>query len=185
MPNKTKSRNNSRKTNTSRNSVDSAPRVEADDDWAGNIVMKSKPSSRNTTPKNKIVVNTPPSPRPEFLEPLSPKPITPPPPPPTPWETLGMTEEDYVAMMGRVRAQMMETMRKNYINNLLADLENPSYWLRRIEQFEKEREYFNQKRGWSAADIAAVERIDEEIQECEDELDRIYANEDRLEVDYD
>lgn len=186
MPNKSKSRNNSRNTNTSRKSAasqESAPRVDPEDDW-GNILIKSKPSSRNTTPKNKVVIATPAA-RPDFLEPLSPKPVTPPPPPPTPWEILGMPETDYHAMMNRVRQQMADSMRENYINNLLADLENPSFWLRRIEQLEKEREFFNKKRGWSAIDIAAVDRIDEELQECEDELERIYAQEDRLEAEYD
>lgn len=186
MPNKNKNRNNSRSTNSSRKSTasqDVALRVDADDDW-GNILIKSKPSSRNTTPKNKVVIASPPA-RPEFLEPLSPKPITPPPPPPTPWEILGMAEMDYHAMMDRVRQQMMDSTRENYINNLLADLESPSFWLRRIEQLEKEREFFNKKRGWSAIDMVAVDRIDEEIQECEDELDRIYAKEDRLETEYD
>ncbi len=96
-----------------------------------------------------------------------------------------MEEADYHAMMDRVRKQQMEDMRKNYMENLLADLQRPSFWLRRIEQLEKEREYFNKKRGWSAGDILAVDRIDEEIAECEDELEKIYANEDRLEVECD
>jgi hypothetical protein len=34
-------------------------------------------------------------------------------------------------------------------------------------------------------DITAVDRIDEDIQECENELDLIYAEEERLEVEYD
>jgi hypothetical protein len=97
-----------------------------------------------------------------------------------------MVEADYIAMMERVRKQYAEDMRKTYMENLLADLRNPSYWLRRIEMLEKEREYFNKKRGWSAADIVAVDRIDEDIAECEDELDNLYADqEDRFEVEYD
>jgi hypothetical protein len=96
-----------------------------------------------------------------------------------------MSEEEYTAMMQRLHKQQMEFMRENYINNLLADLRRPSFWNRRIEQLEKEREYFNKKRGWSAADIVAVGRIDEEIEECQNELDDLYAEEDRLEVEYD
>ena len=96
-----------------------------------------------------------------------------------------MEEAEYHAMMERVRNQMIEDMRQNYINNLLADLQRPSFWLRRIEMLEKEREYFNKKRGWSAADMMAVDRIDEEIAECQDELDNLYADEDRLEAEYD
>lgn len=184
MPTKSKSRNNSR--NSSKKSTASSqgkPKVKVEEDDFGNIsiVVKTTPqTSKKSTPK---------TPRPEFLEPLSPSPVSPslvpPPPPPTPWEELGMSEPEFLAMMERVRQQQREAMRENYINNLFADLKRPSFWLRRIEQLEKEREYFNKKRGWSAADIVAVDRIDEEIEECENELEMIYAEEDRLEVEYD
>ena len=96
-----------------------------------------------------------------------------------------MTEEDFNAMMQRVRLQQLEEMRKTYQENMLAELKSPRYWLDRIERLEKEREYFNKKRGWSAGDIMAVERIDAEIKECEDELDAIYADEDRLQAECD
>ena len=97
-----------------------------------------------------------------------------------------MEEVEYHAMMDRVRKQYAEDMRKTYMDNMIADLQRPNYWLRRIEMLEKEREYFNKKRGWSAADMIAVDRIDEEIAECEDELDNLYAQqEDRLEAEYD
>lgn len=184
MPNKSKSRNNSR--NSSKKSTASSQgtpvvKMEEDDFGGLSILVKSKPpTSKKTTPK---------TPRASFLEPLSPTPVSPsfvpPPPPPTPWETLGIQEEEYKAMMDRLYRQYAQDMRENYVNNLLADLRRPSFWLRRIEQLEKEREYFNKKRGWSAADICAVERIDEEIEECQTELDTLYAEEDRLEVEYD
>ena len=185
MPNKNKSRNTSR--NNSRKSTASSqgkPAVVDDDDWGSGLIIKTQ-TSRKTTPVNTKPKTPPSSPRPDFLEPLSPKPLTPPPPPPTPWETLGIEETEYHAMMERVRKQQMEDMRKTYMDNLLADLLRPSYWLRRIEMLEREREYFNKKRGWSAADMLAVDRIDEEIAECQDELDHLYAEEDRLEVECD
>lgn len=179
MPSKNTSRNNK---NTSRKnvSVTVAAAVAAaaaaktdDDDFASILMPTKKPSSRNTTP----VTTTPPvSPRPEFLEPLSPTPLSPP-TPPSPWETLEMLESDYHAMMGRVMKQYSDGMRKTYVNNLLDEIDHPSYWLRRIEQLEKEREYFNKKRGWSAAEIFAVEKIDAEIQECQDELDSMEDSE--------
>lgn len=184
MPNKSKSRNSSR--NSSKKSTASSqgkPKVTMEeDDFGGlSILMKTKPQTSKKT--------TPTTPRPEFLEPLSPTPVSPSlvplPPPPTPWEDLGMTEQEFLAMMERVRQQQRESLRENYINNLLADLKRPSFWLRRIEQLEKEREYFNKKRGWSAGDMLAVDRIDEEIEECEKELEMIYADEERLEVEYD
>jgi hypothetical protein len=181
MPTKNKSRNNSRKSTAS--SQGKPPAVNVEEDDFASIVMKLKPqTSRRTTPISVKSKSPPTSPRPDFLEPLSPTPIT---PPPTPWETLGMAEPDYHAMMERVRTMYMENLRKTYMDNMIADLQRPSYWLRRMESLEKEREYFNKKRAWSAADMLAVDRIDEEIAECEDALDNLYAEEERLEVEYD
>lgn len=151
MPsNKNSSRSSKSSKNTSRKSTASVAKTD-DSDFAS-IVIKAPPVS----------------PRPEFLEPLSPTPLT---PPPSPWSTLGMDESDYHAMMGRVMKQYSDSMRKTYVDNLLDEMNYPSYWLGRIEQLEKEREYFNRKRGWSAAEIMAVEKIDAEIQECQDEID--------------
>ncbi len=96
-----------------------------------------------------------------------------------------MTEMDFNAMMERVRKQQAEYNRQIYVQNMLDDLDNPSYWQGRIELLEREREFFNKKRGWSALDIATVERIDEQIAECEAEIDRIHSVADRLEYEYD
>lgn len=141
------------------------------------IVMASKPSP--------IKTKTPLMPRPEFLEPLSPNSATPTLLPPTPWDVLGMSEPDYLAMMQRVKKMYRDIDRENYQNMLLQEMNSPSYWNQRIEYLEKEREFFNKKRGWSALYIACVDKIDAQIQECEEELDRIYAEEERLEVEYD
>lgn len=194
MPNKSKSRNNSRKSTASTKSQERQERqeklvVDTEDDWSSlNIVMKTKPpSSKKTTPSTKST-NSVESPRPSFLEPLSPTPVSPPlppPPPPSPWDILGMTEVDFIVMMDRVRAQQREYDRQIYIQNMLDDLNNPSYWQGRIDLLEREREFFNKKRGWSAADIVAVEHIDQQIAECESEIDRIHAEADRLEYEYD
>jgi hypothetical protein len=174
MPNK--SRNNSRKSSQNKSPI----QVTSDEDFVS-ILMVKKPSSRKTTPKSKQ--ETPrDSPRPEFMEPLSPKPLT---PPPTPWEILSIPEPEYWAMTERVQKMYREIERKNYEEALLNDLNRPRFWEDRIEKLEKEREYFNKKRGWSAVDMACVDRIDAQIQECESELDRIYAVEERLEVEYD
>ncbi len=177
MPYHYKNRNNkSHKSTTSTKSTDS---VTKEDDDFGSILKFTKPSSRRSTPK----MVSPDSPTTEYI--IS-TPSTPPsPPPPTPWDLLGMTEEDFVAMQQRVYQRMLEYDREVYVQNMLDDLNNPSYWQRRMESLEKEREYFNKKRGWSAADMVCVERIDADLQECEDEIERIYAAVDRLEVEYD
>jgi len=178
MPNKSKSRNNSRKSTAS---SQGKPAVLLNDDGYPSVVVINKPTtSRKSTPKSKE--SSLDSPRPEFLEPLSPNPIT---PPPTPWEHLGMHEGEYHAMMQRVQAMYRVMDRESYQQALLDDLNHPWFWKDRIEHLESEREYFNKKWGWSAADILCVEKIDEQIQECEIELDRIYAEEDRLEAEYD
>lgn len=185
MPNKSKSRNNSRKSTASSQGKPAV--VVNEDDYPSILMVNKPPSSRKNTPKSKSSSSSAAldSPRPDFLEPLSPKPITPPPPPPTPWETLGMPEADYYAMMERVQKMYREMDRAIYEQQLLDELNSPMYWKDRIEGLEQEREFFNKKRGWSATDIACVDRIDELIAECVDELDRIYAEEDRLEAEYD
>ena len=188
MPNKSKSRNNSRKsTASSQGHGKPAVHVNSDDEYASVVMVYKPATSRKNTPKSKSSSSSGSleSPRPEFLEPLSPKPVTPPAPPPTPWEMIGMPESEYHAMMERVTSRHRELDRKIYEQTLLDELKHPRFWLERIEHLEREREYFNRKRGWSAIDIACVDRIDEQIQDCEDELDRIYAEEDRLEAMYD
>lgn len=96
-----------------------------------------------------------------------------------------MAEDEYIAMMERVRARYREMEREEYNRALMEEMNSPRFWLNRIEHLESEREYFNKKRGWSAADMACVDRIDALISECENELDRIYDKEDRLEAEYD
>ena len=92
-----------------------------------------------------------------------------------------MQEGEFHAMMERVRRQSAESMRQTYREAMLADLKTPSYWLNRIEILERQRERFNQKRGWSATDLALVEDIDNEISLCEDELEALYDQEDYIE----
>ena len=96
-----------------------------------------------------------------------------------------MLESDYNAMVERVRKMYRELDRSIYEQALIDELTDPRYWNDRMEGLEREREYFNKKRAWSATDLACVDRIDELITECEDQLERIYAEEDRLEVEYD
>lgn len=81
-----------------------------------------------------------------------------------------MTEEDYFAMMQRVQKRMEEYNRECYMNYLEYYYGSSRYWSCRLEQLEREREHYNKKRGWSAADILAVERIDSDIEECQYEL---------------
>ena len=180
MPNHYKNRNNkSHKSTSSTSSTVST--VNKDEDGFSGLIKIATPSSRRSTPKN-----TSPT-RADFMEPLSPVSVvsTPPPPPPSPWDLFGMTEQEFISMQNRVFQRTREVDRQIYVQNMLDDLDKPSYWLRRIEHLEKDREYFNKKRGWSAADIVCVERIDDDILECESELDRIYADEDRIEAEYD
>lgn len=188
MPSKNNSRNSSRKSTSSSHghgkpSVSVSVSMPSEDDFAS-IVMVNKPSSRKSTPKsNQLAISVSlDSPRPDFLEPLSPKPIT---PPPKPWDTLGMAEPEYHAMMARVQKTYRDMDKAIYQQNLLDEMNDPRFWKKRIDHLEHEREYFNRKPGWSAVDMACVDRIDAMIQECEKELDRIYAEEDRLEAAYD
>ena len=135
--------------------------VDDDDDGFGSILSKIAP--RNTTRSNKKK-NTPPQP---------------PPPAPVPeWEQVGMTQEDYEALRQRIAKEMMDSQIESYKQAMLDDLDSISFWEGRIETLERSRERYNKKRGWSADDIAAVEEIDAEINECENEIASIESLDD-------
>lgn len=169
MP-KSNSKNSSRKSTASSKGT---PKVVEDEDGYPSVVI------RHTPPTIKKV--TPKSPRPEFLEALLPTPVT----PPSPWETLQMSQEDYSAMMNRIFNRYKQMEREAMNESMLAELDDPRYWNMRIEHLEREREAFNKKRGWSAAEMARVEEIDLDIEECEMELDRICNMQDQVEYEYD
>jgi hypothetical protein len=148
--------------------------MEVDEDGYQSVVIRyTQPSTKKITPN---------SPRPEFLESLVPTPTT---PPSSPWETLKMPEGDYNAMMNRVYGRYAEMEKESYQEVLLAELDDPSFWRMRIDLLERERSFFNRKRGWSAVEMARVEAIDLELEECEMELDRIFSLQDKMEYDCD
>jgi hypothetical protein len=131
-----------------------------DDDWgAAKIVVKSEP---NQTRKKKAA--------PEPVKEPEPIVVTPPIPE---WEQVGMTEQEYKALRERVAKQMAEWQMENIRAAMEADLDSVCYWSSRLETLERCRERYNKKRGWSAEDIDAVNEIDAEIQECEDNIDRL------------
>jgi hypothetical protein len=170
MP-KHSSRNSSRKSTASSKGT---PKVEVDEDGFPSIVIRhTQPTNTKTTPK---------SPRPEFLESLLPMPVT---PPPSPWENLGMPEDEYNAMMDRVFSRYNEMEREFLRESMIQDLDGPRFWQTRIDMLERERSIFNKKRGWSAMEMARVEAIDLEIEECEMELDRFYNMYDQMEYEWD
>lgn len=150
MPNKKQSRNNKQ---VSKPKAEVTKKEEMEDDWGGNIVVKSAPSSRGSTRSNKSEPKQEP-PKPE-------------------WERVGMTEEEYTAMRERVAKEMMAFQIEQFRAAMIADLESASYWSSRLECLERQRERYNQKRGWSAEVFAEVDRIDAEISECEKNLERL------------
>jgi hypothetical protein len=166
MP-KSNSKNSSRKSTASSKGT---PKVVEDEDGYPTVVIRHTPS-----PIKKV---TPKSPRPEFLESLVPTPMT---PPPSPWENLGMHEEEYNAMMNRVFSRYKEIERDALKESMIQDLDDPVFWRMRADQLERERSVFNRKRGWSAVEMARVEQIDLELEECEMELEKIFNLQDELE----
>ncbi len=156
-------KNNTRKNNKQTKQVAEKPMADAtapakndDDDWGAiGIIVKN---TTNTTRSKKKT----PAPKPEPI----PEPIP-------EWEQVGMTEEEYKALRERTMQQMLQWQIENYTRNMIADLDSVSFWESRIETLEKSRERYNKKRGWSAEDVAAVDAIDAEIQECENEIARL------------
>ncbi len=96
-----------------------------------------------------------------------------------------MTQDEFDAMQERVHKTYVEDMKKNYQSALLAEWDDPSYWRWRRELLERERGRLNQMAAWSSAVIAKAEELDVQIEECDTRLEEIYAEEDRLEVEYD
>ena len=63
--------------------------------------------------------------------------------------------------------------------------EEISFWEQRIESLERQRNLYTRKPAWTSQMIKDVEQIDYYINECEVELDKLYAEVDRLEWMYD
>lgn len=91
------------------------------------------------------VKEVPKSPRPEFLEPIS--------PPPASTSNL-----------------LQEYQRKNMEEYLRWEIQQPSTWLRQIEVLENQRSKITRKGKLSANDLNELEEIDEKIKYCEDTL---------------
>lgn len=153
MPHKKQSRKN--------NQVATPKADTTNDDDFISIIVKSQPSSRNSTLSKKSKRSQEPEAEPEVAPPIP------------DWEKVGMKEDEFKEMMQRVAKQMREWQVENFKNTFIADLDNVTFWERRIELLEMRRERYNKKRGWSAEDILAVEEIDRELEECEENLDRI------------
>jgi hypothetical protein len=146
------------KKQTSRKNQGVKPKADTpkDDEW-GSIIVKSAPNSRASTRSNKV----------------KPEPIPEPSPAIPDWEKVGMNKEDFEALMERMRKAQREYDAQVFLENMLADLNSPSYWYSRIETLEMCRERYNKKAAWSAEVIRAVDEIDAEIAECEGEIYRI------------
>ena len=175
MPKNTKSnsnkssRNSSLKSTASRTSETSLPMpVSVDADGFGGLLPKLK-VVQNVN-KQRESPSPPPSPKTPKQE---------------PWEEFNMTEAEFNAMLQRVEERKKVYNKECYEQYLLTEWDSPSFWERRMESLEKQREVFNTKRSWSAFDIEVVEQMDKDMKECENNLDRIFDTMDRLENQYD
>ncbi len=151
-------KNTTRKSNASSVSHSSTSTPSAsDDDWSSNIKVKT---SRHSTPKSvSSSPETQTAPPEEIQEPSPPE-----------WETMGISEEEYWAMRQRVQQEMRQYALENFKRNMVNELDTVSYWERRLERYERMREPYNKKAGWSAVDVSTVEHIDACIQECHEQI---------------
>lgn len=95
-------------------------------------------------PPPPLVVAT--NPRPEFLEPISPKPQI----------SSGKMIQEY--------------QRKNMEEYLRWEVQQPSTWLKQMDVFENQRSNITKKGKLSANDLDELEELDEKIKYCEDVL---------------
>ena len=169
MPGKNKSRNNSR--NNSRNSSRKSNASSEGKTPTVSVVDENEFASISITPKPPVVKKKASVKQEEPVASAAAAAVAA--PVITAWEEMNMTESDFTAMLARVLLQYREGEKKDYEEYLLDELDTPSYWERQVETLETQREYFNKKRGWSAADIESVEDIDSKLKECKKELIRI------------
>lgn len=166
MPSKKQSRNNKKSSSQVAKPMANATTAEEEsDDGFGSIaiVMRTAASSRSSTQSNK-----------------SKKSVETPPPPPEPipeWEQVGMTKEAYDALCQKIAKEMVEAQLQSMRDSYVQELETIAYWSGRIDTLNKQRERYNKKRGWSAETIDAVEQIDKDIKECQEEINRIKQTE--------
>jgi hypothetical protein len=121
-------------------------------DHLRNEVLKIKVEAAKTAPKAKEPVKSPltkevvGSPRPEFLEPMSP--------------TVKVSPDISSKLM-------MEYQKKNMEEYSQWEIDRPSTWLDQIERLENERSKITKKGKLSAADLQYLDEIDEKIEYCE------------------
>lgn len=89
------------------------------------------------------------TPRPEFLEPISP---------------VGIVSPKVSAMMVR------EYTKKNMEEYLQWEIQQPSTWLKQLDVFENQRSKITKKGKLSASDLDELDDLDEKIKYCEDAL---------------
>lgn len=134
-------------------------------------VEKPMASATNEDDFISILVNNAPPTRKTKKKPVEQQQEEAAPAPPIPdWEKVGMTQEKFETMMAQVAKDMRSWQMENYRNKMVNDLNSVSYWEDRIDMLEMQRERYNRKRAWSAKDILAIEEIDEEIAECEENI---------------
>jgi hypothetical protein len=69
------------------------------------------------------------------------------------------------------REKAIERWKKGQI----AMVNDPDYWEDHLDVLERQRSRYHKKAAWSAADIKAIDEIDEEIKSIEAILDRFYG----------
>jgi len=111
---------------------------------AAKMVAKPKESVKSPLVKEVAV-----SPRPEFLEPISP--VT-----KAPADSIGKLFVEY--------------QKKNMEEYLHWEEQQPSTWLRQIEVLENQRSKITKKGKLSAEDVSKLDEIDERIEYCEEVL---------------
>ncbi len=108
--------------------------------------LSTKPKEPVKPPLAKEVVA---SPRPEFLEPISP---------------VAKLSADSISKL------FVEYQKKNVEEYLHWEAQQPSTWLKQIEVLENQRSKITKKGKLSAEDLSRLDEIDERIEYCEEVL---------------
>jgi hypothetical protein len=164
MPSKKQSRNNKKSSSQVAKPMANATTTEEEsDDGFGSIaiLMRTASSSRSSTQSNKSKKSVE-----EAAPAAEPEPVP-------EWEQVGMTKEAYEALCQKIAKEMVEAQLQSMRESYLQEMDTIAYWSGRIDSLNKHRERYNKKREWSAEIIDAVEQIDKDIKECQEEINRI------------
>lgn len=97
------------------------------------------------------------------------------------WEAVNMTQEQFKAFEERMAAAANQKRREAVAQYLTLEWNDLAFWERQYKTLEMLRSRYNKIPAWSAAIVKEVEALDQQMKECEERIDEIWDNAERIE----